>query len=72
MGQNFYWVIGQGTDVGKTTLATALRRILNRRGTPALGVGGLSAPLPLAPSTEREQVAEEVIDGLLQAAKLAQ
>jgi hypothetical protein len=45
MGQEFYWVIGQGTDVGKTTLATALLRILNRRHYPALGFKPYSATL---------------------------
>jgi hypothetical protein len=32
-----YWVIGNGTDVGKTTLATALIRVLNARGVRTVG-----------------------------------
>jgi hypothetical protein len=31
------WVLGSGTDVGKTTIAAALVRALNRRGTPTVG-----------------------------------
>ena len=31
------WVIGSGTDVGKTTIATAFIRAMNRRGTPTVG-----------------------------------
>jgi hypothetical protein len=45
MGQDFYWVIGRGTDTGKTTIATALLRSLNRRGYPALGFKPYSAVL---------------------------
>lgn len=46
MGQrDFYWVIGEGTDIGKTTLATALLRIFNRRRHPAIGFKPYSAVL---------------------------
>jgi hypothetical protein len=50
MAQDFYLVIGQGTDVGKTTLATALLRVLNRHRHPAIGFKPYSAILltPLA------------------------
>jgi hypothetical protein len=45
MGQDCYWVIGPRTDAGKTTIATALVRQLNRRGCPALGFKPYSATL---------------------------
>jgi hypothetical protein len=32
-----FWVIGTDTNVGKSTLAAALIRVLNRRGTPTVG-----------------------------------
>ncbi|MTW23010.1 hypothetical protein [Allochromatium palmeri] len=43
-GPTLFWVIGTATNVGKTTVATALIRHLNASGLPALGfkpyVGG--------------------------------
>ncbi|MDB5873925.1 MAG: hypothetical protein JWQ07_3367 [Ramlibacter sp.] len=40
-----YWVIGDGTDVGKTTIASALVRVLNRGGTPTVGFKPYAAAL---------------------------
>jgi hypothetical protein len=45
MGQELYWVIGSLTNVGKTTIAAALLRILNRRQCPALAFKPYSATL---------------------------
>jgi hypothetical protein len=45
MGQECYWVIGPRTEVGKTTLAAALLRVLNRRRCGALGFKPYSATL---------------------------
>ena len=32
-----YWVVGDQTDIGKTTIAAALIRVLNQNQIPALG-----------------------------------
>lgn len=38
-----YWVVGNNTDIGKTTVSAALIRVLNRRGVPALGLKPFAA-----------------------------
>lgn len=40
-----YWVVGNGTDVGKTTVATALIRFLNANGQRAVGFKPFAASL---------------------------
>ena len=40
-----YWVVGSGTDVGKTTVATALIRVLNSQGRRTVGFKPFAASL---------------------------
>jgi hypothetical protein len=40
-----YWVVGLGQNVGKTTMAAALIRVLNRAGRPAIGFKPFAAGL---------------------------
>ena len=35
--QEIYWVVGTGTNVGKTTIASALIKVLNESGIPSVG-----------------------------------
>ena len=44
-GPAIYWVVGNGTDVGKTTVATALIKVLNARGQRTIGFKPYAASL---------------------------
>ena len=44
-GPTVYWVVGNGTDVGKTTVATALIKVLNARGQRTIGFKPYAASL---------------------------
>ncbi len=47
-GPAIYWVVGNGTDVGKTTVATALIKVLNARGERTIGFKPYAASLLLS------------------------
>ena len=44
-GPAVYWVVGNGTDVGKTTVATALIKVLSARGQRTIGFKPYAASL---------------------------